>query len=789
MSVHDISICKAIIQQGEKAGKQCQRNITENEYCVYHQRNYLYDTLIKEGKKLCNMFFRGCNNELSNEDIDRSYKNCIICRQKKSGKSFNCQYKDCTFKIKTEEEKYCKKHIRQILYDNELKESIKYCDISRGCFNKIIEGVKCDDCKTKEKIEISSHIDILRLKYNIIPIDIPIDTISSLKQEEIPISVSELWRSIQKGAYNRELLFTITEIDFEKLAIQPCYYCGFYSKSRLNGIDRIDNNKGYILNNCITCCKMCNIIKNTQHPNEFLDKVESIINNTINKKEYNYVLITKWPSYQSKKYNDTYKNYTSNAKLRNIEMLLKKDEYNILLGASCYLCGIPNSSNHQNGIDRIDNSIRAYTIDNSKTCCGHCNLMKGTYTYSDFIDKCIQINKYNCNRTIFNTVPIYDNTKCRNEFYTAEDIFAFMTEGKYMQFLEWCKGKKKTPEFITEMNIICNLDTLSIKNKDLIISQIRNKLEKERNRQYSDEITNKNIQCTTLYSYLINGKEDIFIKWFDKHYTKTSLFEEQFNSLLDILPSLNKQEGIKACQKFMYDEKNRRNIQLRRATTKKIIKYSNTIIKPLDKDKLKSTNIVIIPTNKDTIENKIKIIQSKTGYEKKIITEIKQWKVKQIYEAIITNNENTYREYCEKNNDIDKIENWNTYWAEFVCSVKGKSIEDAEIIIKEFIQNLTRLRHNKICYEKNSKLVDREDRQKWPSISIIRAFQDNKLYIFKKHTEEQTGENPDNPTWQKRWNTFVEKLEENKDDPDKLKNICSLFLTAQRTKRYRTKPT
>ena len=39
-------------------------------------------------------------------------------------------------------------------------------------------------------------------------------------------------------------------------------------------------------------------------------------------------------------------------------------------------------------------------------------------------------------------------------------------------------------------------------------------------------------------------------------------------------------------------------------------------------------------------EEKVKVIQILKGYEKKEIQEIKQWKVKQIYEAIQQNNEN-----------------------------------------------------------------------------------------------------------------------------------------------------
>lgn len=504
-------------------------------------------------------------------------------------------------------------------------------------------------------------------------------------------------------------------------------------------------------------------------------------------------------------------------------MELTEKEYNELIEKECYLCGIKNSKNHQNGIDRVDNHIRTYNIENSKACCGHCNLIKGTYSYFDFIEKCKQINNHKCNRYMFDVISKYDNTRCRNEYYTAEDIFRFMTQGRYIQFIEWCKEKEKTPEFITSMNDINNSRNLSLKNKECVISEIKTELEKERKRQYNNEMTElddkKNLHSATIYSYLISGKNDIFIYWYNKHHKKSTLFDEKLNSLIKSLPSLTKNDGINACQKFMYDEKNRRNSQLRRESGKKTIKYNTAlqndiipinnpkqtlsrkrpIVAPYNDIKIendtnvetnsKNTNTIIIPpvTEIPSLEEKIKIIQNSTGYEKKEIKDIVQWKVKQIYEAINTNNENKYKLFCEQHNDISKIPTWEIDWVSFVLSVKGKSQKDSEQIIRKFVENLRRIRHNDLCYDKNSKVVNREDRQQWPATTIVRAYLDGKIETFKKFTEEQTGDNSDSSVWQKRWNNFTKSLEENKDNEIILKELCSKFLTAQRIKRYRNK--
>jgi hypothetical protein len=41
------------------------------------------------------------------------------------------------------------------------------------------------------------------------------------------------------------------------------------------------------------------------------------------------------------------------------------------------------------------------------------------------------------------------------------------------------------------------------------------------------------------------------------------------------------------------------------------------------------------------------------------------------------------------------------------------------------------------------------------------------------------------PKWIKRWSSFVKTLEEKRDDEMALKELCSKFMTAQRTKKYR----
>lgn len=211
------------------------------------------------------------------------------------------------------------------------------------------------------------------------------------------------------------------------------------------------------------------------------------------------------------------------------------------------------------------------------------------------------------------------------------------------------------------------------------------------------------------------------------------------------------------------------------------------IMKEIDTVEIKEPRKVGLKQHTTTQEQ---IVEEKEIYPEIIpkdekITCPKQWKVKQIFEAIQQNNENQYKDHCEQNNDLSKLQDWPIKWATFVLAVKGTTFAESETTIRTFLEDLRTLRHNQHCYKKNASIVDREDREQWPAITIVRAFLDGKLDAFKKHTEIQTSDDPENPVWQKRWNTFVATLESNKDNEKELKALCSKFLTAQRTKRYR----
>lgn len=67
-------------------------------------------------------------------------------------------------------------------------------------------------------------------------------------------------------AFEKKREFQLTKFEFLHLVTSNCFYCGAppreMSNGKMrNGIDRMDNDKGYLKENVIGCCSTCNYIK------------------------------------------------------------------------------------------------------------------------------------------------------------------------------------------------------------------------------------------------------------------------------------------------------------------------------------------------------------------------------------------------------------------------------------------------------------------------------------------------------------------------------------------------
>jgi len=72
------------------------------------------------------------------------------------------------------------------------------------------------------------------------------------------------------AARNDGRVFELTLKQFTKLFLLNCHYCNISGKG---GIDRKNNNIGYIIKNCVPCCPKCNISKFTMNYKDFIKKI------------------------------------------------------------------------------------------------------------------------------------------------------------------------------------------------------------------------------------------------------------------------------------------------------------------------------------------------------------------------------------------------------------------------------------------------------------------------------------------------------------------------------------
>lgn len=114
------------------------------------------------------------------------------------------------------------------------------------------------------------------------------------KRSRLPDGVAsrnKIVRSYRRGAKHRGLTFLLEDEEMDELFASPCSYCGSEpSQVALNanrsdpsgtafvynGIDRIDNARGYESDNVCACCYVCNRMKHTLGTREFKQAVAKI---------------------------------------------------------------------------------------------------------------------------------------------------------------------------------------------------------------------------------------------------------------------------------------------------------------------------------------------------------------------------------------------------------------------------------------------------------------------------------------------------------------------------------
>lgn len=110
------------------------------------------------------------------------------------------------------------------------------------------------------------------------------ENISKRKISDSDRVKNSLIREYKSSAKCRELTYSMSDDFLFSLVKNPCYYCNSepFKPHRednnflYNGLDRIDNNIGYLESNVVPCCFICNKMKGVLNEGEFMEHLNKI---------------------------------------------------------------------------------------------------------------------------------------------------------------------------------------------------------------------------------------------------------------------------------------------------------------------------------------------------------------------------------------------------------------------------------------------------------------------------------------------------------------------------------
>lgn len=100
----------------------------------------------------------------------------------------------------------------------------------------------------------------------------------------------KIFNSYKRGAQSRNIKFYLSREEFDSLIQSNCYYCGtppnksVFIKRLLdnieikyNGIDRLNSNLDYTIDNCVSACWVCNRAKSDDSLEDFLKWLDNLL--------------------------------------------------------------------------------------------------------------------------------------------------------------------------------------------------------------------------------------------------------------------------------------------------------------------------------------------------------------------------------------------------------------------------------------------------------------------------------------------------------------------------------
>ena len=388
-----------------KHGSPCRNYALEDDiYCSKHQTYKKWKQLTDLGHKICCHWIRGCFAILA--DKHSQCKQCRIKYQKQEN-------------IRT-------KHMKQLAVaynENPVKMNTKQCYVC---------------CKIKQVIEFVNERCLVCYTHYCT------SQFNRTQKEPCKVKLQEY----KCRAKSKNIEWKISKSHALSLFNTQCYYCN--DLCQMNGIDRLDNSKGYVKENVAACCAMCNMMKATHTVAEFIDMIIHLLlmnGHISNVENYNTQSVTLFKPSQ----HAAYARFILDAKHRDISNTISENKYNSFICRPCCYCK-QYFENGCRGIDRISSTM-GYDEDNCVSSCGTCNKMKNIHSLDDWFQKMKQIYK-------FQVLNAYDKKESHREkiLRLCKTVHPFQHETFYKKPIAYDNVTICSDiEIIKNMNIVIEL--------------------------------------------------------------------------------------------------------------------------------------------------------------------------------------------------------------------------------------------------------------------------------------------------------------------------------------------
>lgn len=193
--------------------------------------------------------------------------------------------------------------------------------------------------------------------------------------------------ALQKRAKNKEIECNLDLNEYTTLISGPCFYCNYQFGQKVlygAGLDRLNNDLGYVHNNCVSCCRDCNMIRGDYLSPEETKLLISLVLDmrTIGRSSNEVILVqaTDIDGYMAsnrRQLKQLFRIAQKSPKRHGYAWTLTLEEYISVIYNPCYYCNnrLGTKVYSAAGLDRVDNS-KFYSIDNVVSCCEACNSIK-----------------------------------------------------------------------------------------------------------------------------------------------------------------------------------------------------------------------------------------------------------------------------------------------------------------------------------------------------------------------------------------------------------------------------